>query len=37
MQVSSLTNVGASWEARFRKRLDHGCNAKRPISKEGHS
>jgi len=37
MQVSRFTNVGASWEARFRERVDNGPNAKRPVSMEGHS
>ncbi len=37
MEVSRFTNVGASWEARFREKVDNGRNAKRRVSREGHS
>ena len=35
MQLPHITNVGTSWEERFRERVDNGRDAKRRVSREG--
>src|SRR6266478_2669955 len=35
MQLPHITNVGTSWEERFRERVDNARDAKRRVSREG--